>query len=95
MLDDVLQCFVYKQYNSDQLVMQVHEKNFPTVIVNLYRRLLGVNDVSDMFIYLKKKCKRYVHRINTWYHPGPHLGSLFLWFVILNFQISTSVFDLQ
>ena len=54
MLDDVLQCFVYKQYNSDQLVMQVHEKNFPTVIVNLYRRLLGVNDVSDMFIYLKK-----------------------------------------
>ena len=53
MLDDVLQCFVYKQYNSDQLVMQVHEKNFPTVIVNLYSRL-GVNDVSDMFIHLKK-----------------------------------------
>ena len=65
MLDDVLQCFVYKQHNSDQLVMQVHEKNFPTVIVNLYRRLLGVNDVSDMFIYFKKKCQRYVHRINT------------------------------
>ena len=53
MLDDVLQCFVYKQYNSDQLVMQVHEKNFPTVIVNLYSRL-GVNDVSDMFIHIKK-----------------------------------------
>ena len=70
MLDDVLQCFVYKQYNSDQLVRQVHEKNFPTVIVNLYRRLLGVNDVSDMFIYLKKN----VNVMSIALTPGITLG---------------------